>query len=210
MTFFVKLYLSFIGQIAAKERRGKHLNRPHRISVEDYRLVDEHLKSIPHKQSHYSRQKTSRKYFVDPTLTIKKLFESFKEFYKEKTEKSVKFKYDTYYRYFHKKNEYFFRHPKSDVCDFCTTSKLKLAVNPDDSIKISYHDHIRKNEQYQNLKKQYIQQAQEPNSEILVVEFDYAQNFALPKLNVSAQFYKRLLWLYLFNIHCYNDDSSYF
>ena len=27
-------------------------------------------------------------------------------------------------------------------------------------------------------------------------------------MNVTAQFYKRLLWVYLFNVHCHNDNSS--
>lgn len=43
----------------------------------------------------------------------------------------------------------------------------------------------------------------------LVVEFDYSQNFPIPKLNVNAQFYKRMFWEYCFNIHVFNDNSSY-
>lgn len=36
------------------------------------------------------------------------------------------------------------------------------------------------------------------------------KNLSLPKLNITKKFYKRLLWLYVFNIHVHNDDSSYF
>lgn len=44
---------------------------------------------------------------------------------------------------------------------------------------------------------------------MLVLEFDYGQNYPLPKLRVNSQFYKRLLWLYIFNVHVFNDDSSF-
>lgn len=42
----------------------------------------------------------------------------------------------------------------------------------------------------------------------LIVEFDYAQNVALPRLNVCAQFYRRLIWLYIFNIPNVKDGTS--
>lgn len=42
-----------------------------------------------------------------------------------------------------------------------------------------------------------------------MIEFDYSQNLPLPKLNVTSQFYRRLLWIYLFNVHIHNDDSSF-
>ena len=44
---------------------------------------------------------------------------------------------------------------------------------------------------------------------VLCCEFDYAQNLALPKIPVNEQFYKRLLWLYLFNVHVYGSEQSY-
>lgn len=50
--------------------------------------------------------------------------------------------------------------------------------------------------------------AKEQN-DIMVCEFDYAQNLPLPKLTVKSKLYKRLLWLYLFNVHIHNDDASF-
>lgn len=48
------------------------------------------------------------------------------------------------------------------------------------------------------------------NNKTLVFEFDYAQNIALPKLNVNSQYYKRQLNLYVFNVHCFNAEESKF
>lgn len=42
----------------------------------------------------------------------------------------------------------------------------------------------------------------------MILDFDYAHNRPLSKLSVTSQFYKRFLWMYIFNIHCHNNDSS--
>lgn len=44
---------------------------------------------------------------------------------------------------------------------------------------------------------------------MLSCEFDYAQNLILPKLSVSDQFYKRKLYMYLFNVHNHVTNNSY-
>ncbi|KAG8302641.1 hypothetical protein J6590_028559 [Homalodisca vitripennis] len=61
----------------------------------------------------------------------------------------------------------------------------------------------------QELRKHFIEKAKTYPS-YLVCEFDYAQNYPVPRLNVNSQFYKRFLWLYAFNIHIFNNDESYF
>lgn len=47
------------------------------------------------------------------------------------------------------------------------------------------------------------------NENYLCGEFDYAQNLPLPKISVRDQFYKRLIWLCLFNINLYSTEDSY-
>lgn len=43
----------------------------------------------------------------------------------------------------------------------------------------------------------------------IVMEFDYFQNLPLPKIPCSKIYYSRQLYLYLFNIHIYNNyDNS--
>lgn len=58
------------------------------------------------------------------------------------------------------------------------------------------------------MRAEYIEKA-ETDPSYLVLEFDYGQNYPLPMLNVSAQFYCRLLWLYVFNVHILNQGKSY-
>ena len=43
----------------------------------------------------------------------------------------------------------------------------------------------------------------------LSYEFDYGKNLPLSKLPVSAQFYLRLMWLFVFKVRVYHSDRSY-
>lgn len=42
----------------------------------------------------------------------------------------------------------------------------------------------------------------------LCLEFDFGQNLALPNLPVSAQFYLRLIWLHVFNVHVHSSKRE--
>lgn len=191
------------------ERRGLHTNRPHKLKPSVLDLMKIHLESIPHSQSHYSGNKTSLKYFDNPELNIKSLYIMFQDFYKSKTNENLKMGYNHYFKMFKSKFDYGVVKPKSDVCDYCTECKQKLSRDPNDPCKVPYQIHERKFKKRLALKKEYIEKAKSDPS-YLVCEFDYAQNYPVPKLNVNSQFYKRLLWLYAFNVHVFNDDESYF
>lgn len=75
------------------EKRGTHTNRPRTIHESVWDLVKEHLALIPRQESHYSRNKSQKKYFMNPNLLyVKKLFDLFKIYYSEKTNSVLKFK----------------------------------------------------------------------------------------------------------------------
>lgn len=202
-------FLVFIGE-KVEEKRGKHNNRPNKISQNVYDLIQEHWATFPSKSSHYGPV-SNKKYFENSDLNVEKLYRSFKEFYFDQTKTTLNMSYNTYHRYFRQNSIYLFRQPRTDVCDFCTKCKIQLEANPEDSCKIQYIIHLKKVESY-NLKKQkYLDDLKNNDTkDTLIIEFDYAQNLPLPKLNITSQFYKRLLWLYNFNVHCHNDGSSFF
>ncbi|KAJ4451884.1 hypothetical protein ANN_03362 [Periplaneta americana] len=159
-------------------------------------------------KSHYCQHKSNFEYFDNPDLNIKILFELFCDYYKEKTGDKLSMKYKTYFKYFKKNCNVHFRKSKTDVCDFCTSCERKIAENPNDPCQVEYIQHKQKVDKYFALKSKIITKCKLDPS-CLVVEFDYAQNFSVLKLNVCAQFYKRLLWLHVFNIHIHNDGSSF-
>lgn len=133
----------------------------------------------------------------------------FREYYKQKTNQVLtKPAYKTYHKFFKTEFNYGFMLPRTDLCDYCSECTVKLASNPNDPCKVQYEIHLRRYYAYKKIRDDLINQCKNNNSRILVLEFDYAQNLPVPKTNETSQFYKRLMWIYLFNVHCHNDDSS--
>lgn len=83
-----------------KDMRGCHSNRPNKVESSVWDLAKKHLESLPHKTSHYSRQKSSKLYFENPNLNVKILFQLFQSFYKESTGLSLKIGYRCYFNFF--------------------------------------------------------------------------------------------------------------
>lgn len=194
----------------AVENRGKDPN-PKKISNEVWNLVKDHWSSMQHKKSHYDGKKTERKFFTNTDLTVKKLHSLFLEFHKEKTGQDCKLEYKVYHKYFREKSEFSIRQRKTDVCDYCTECTVKLSTDPHDPCAEMFQNHKRDYEEHSKLRNHYTSEiAKEASNKTLVCEFDYAQNLALPKLNVNSQYYKRQLNLYVFNVHCFNDETSEF
>lgn len=205
-----------VGALVATENRGHHQNRPRTTTNEIWEMIKNHWDSFPSKGSHYSHKKTNRKYFDNPDLNVKILYDLFKENYKTKTGKDLSLSYSAYFKFFQKNSPFSFRSPKTDICDFCAKCSAKLAINPNDSCKTVYESHLKKVKEYNELRKKYIFEKNDKNKsdkekvyqDTLVLEFDYAQNLTLPKLNINSNYYKRVLNLYVFNIHCFNDNHS--
>ena len=78
-----------------------------------------------------------------------------------------------------------------------------MAKNPLD-LAARWHQtvHLNTCEKYKDLKKDILEN---PRG-CVALEFDYTQNLPLPKLNNTSQFYKRLLWQYVFNVHRHGEE----
>lgn len=188
------------------DERGKH-EKKHKIPAKVWTLVRQHLESIPHKQSHYKLKRTNLKYFQNPNLTIKSLYESFLEFYEEKEKTPLKLSYKTYQKFFRQHCDFSFRRPRVDVCDFCSEYEIILKQDPNSARGAELNLHKEKVAAYNKLKKELLEKYK-ADPETRIIEFDYAQNLPVPKLNCTGQFYKRLLWIYLFNVHIHNSNGE--
>uniref|UniRef100_A0A8D8VMW4 Uncharacterized protein n=2 Tax=Cacopsylla melanoneura TaxID=428564 RepID=A0A8D8VMW4_9HEMI len=140
------------GFVVIKDSRGCHDNRPHKISSDVWEMVEQHWESIPHGESHYCASKSSRKYFENPELTVMKLYKLFCKLYKQRKHTEVKLDYKTYHRYFKTHSRFSFRKPRTDMCDFCESSKIKLQVNPQDSCNQIYELHKKRVQKYLEIK----------------------------------------------------------
>jgi hypothetical protein len=109
-----------------------------------WELAAEHVKQIPHQESHYANKKSQKKYFENPALTVRTLFDLFKDYYKQKTNEDLKMNHKTYHMFFKHRMNYGFKLSRSDICDYCSECIVKLKSNPNDPCKISFCVHERK------------------------------------------------------------------
>lgn len=188
-----------------EEQRGKQ-PCSRRIETDEMRaLIYAHLISIPHRKSHY--KKSGMLYFENSALTVKKLYFLFREFYRRKKGEALKMQLKHYYKVF-QKMKFSVKDPKTDVCDQCEMFNIKLRRNPTDTrTRLSKRLHVTRVKRYQRMKNYILRNIPR---DTVVLEFDYGQNLALPKLTINKQLYKRLLWLYNLNIYCHNDKDSTF
>ena len=180
------------------DNRGRHENHVIRLTDEVKNLIEEHCLSIPHSESHYRREKSSLQYFDNPDLNLTTLYQLFLEFYAMKTGKTeIPLTRTTYEKYFQYNQNFAFSKPRTDVCDFCFENK--------DNQDLKVQEHKLDVTKYSALKKSIC-----AKKNVLILEFDFGKNLGLPKIPVSDQFYKRLIWLHIFNVNVLgNSKRSY-
>jgi hypothetical protein len=191
----------FVKNSSLHDKRGRHNKRYNKIDPKIWADILDFISSLPKQKSHY--QNTEKEYFLNPELTMKKIFYLFCETYFIANGKEFKLSYESLRIFFKHNVNISFRSPRKDVCNFCF--KVSQSGFSDDNEKFEYEAHIKKVKLYKDLKYELL-----ANSIYrLCLEFDFMQNKALPFLPCSEVFYKRLLWLYIFNIHVHNADLSY-
>lgn len=189
---------------APVDKRGSHENRPNKIPIEVEHLIQQHIKSFPARQSHYSLRKNPHKYYLPETLTIKIMYRLFLEQYK------INVSYKVYWKVFTTKFNIKFGLPRTDTCTFCDTIGQKIEANQDKEIgknlQVEKEIHLRKAEAFYALKRKWKQDSR--LNKATVISFDYMQNLPLPHIRTNTVFYARQLWYYVFGIHDLSDDSA--
>lgn len=210
-----------------KENRGKHDNRPNKIPQNIIDTIDDHIKSIPSEQSHYSRSRNDNVRYLSPDLSIKRLH----LLYLEKFEPDIyarlqngekcypKVTYDYYRRHFLTKYKLSFGTPRSDTCQQYDMRENKMKIEKDPlllaDLKNRKYLHLRKSEEFYKELKLKMAEAEKDDT-VETISFDFQQNLPLPAITSGDVFYKRQLWLYNFTIcsaklgrsFCYLYDES--
>lgn len=111
------------------DNRGKHQNRPNKLSEDINFKISTHINSFPKRQSHYSRSDNSNTRYLSPNLSVAKLYRMFLEKYEpnfwtiyntevsEGREITVKptVKYQYFAKYFASNFNISFAYPRSDT-----------------------------------------------------------------------------------------------
>lgn len=183
------------------KRGGNQQNNFLKLTEDVKKLIYAHCESLAHSESHYTRESSKLKYFKESELNLKTLYDKFKQYYTSETGNvAVPIKFSTYSKYFNYFVDFTFQMPRTDVCNECYEYE-KLGEKNGNAARM----HINKVNNYVKMKKEMLSTFEDN----LCCEFDFGQNLPLPKLPVSAQFYLRLVWLHIFNVHIHKTDRSY-
>ena len=162
-------------------------------------LFDQFINLVPKTPSHYTS--SQKMYFSNRELNLAQLLIMYKEFLVSNNQDN-NISRTSFTNFFKNNYNIKFKHPRSDVCDTCFEKERNIQNL---QFNQAYNEHINNFNTHSLLKKQYLK-----GKNYIVIEFDYSQNKPLPKLPNSSLFYKRLLWLYIFNIHVYQEQSYIF
>jgi len=95
---------------------GHHSNHP-KTSDQDKNNIRNHIKMFPFKESHYSRNKTNKKYFLNPDLSISRMYDLYKN---HCTENHFNILSEFMYRkIFVEEFNLAFKKPNIDTCQLC-------------------------------------------------------------------------------------------
>ncbi|KAL4711664.1 hypothetical protein ACJJTC_003431 [Scirpophaga incertulas] len=212
---YIQTHLKLTG-VAPQDKRGKHENRPKKVSDTTLNLIKEHLKSFKGRTSHYSNKKSSKIYLPEE-FNIKKVYELFIE--KNPDLKEI-LSYERYRQEF-KKYNVSFGYPRSDTCSSCDKinaelNSLKKTKEKTLEIERKIHDlkiekklHILKASVFYDRKKKAKLRAKTDKSYVAIA-MDYQKNVSLPNITTNDVYYRRQLSMYTFNIHVLATGRSYF
>lgn len=199
--------------ICPQDGRGKHEMHP-KISQIDKDKVRLHIKSFPAYFSHYSREKSEKKY-LSPDLSISQMYRLYCLQCNEND--CVPLKEFQYRKIFNEEFNLSFHHPANDTCAKCDRYNLVLKSlsgisNPNpqqvaekEKLEEELNNHLELAETAYKLKAKDKEQSKLDPS-VVTVSFDLEKCLPTPYLRNGVSFYKRQLWVY--NLTTYKTDTN--
>lgn len=197
------------GGLVQQDRRGKQTSS-NKTPDETIESVKKHISSFPQYESHYSREKSKRKY-MGTELTIEKMYELYTDDCNKKNiDPKLRAKKWLYYDIFNKQFKLSFKPPEIDTCDTCDmfNAKLKndLSQEEKDCIKADHDAHLNESRMRYDLKKSDTTLAK-GSSRNKVITGDLQKCLPSPLTTNCISFYKRKLWTLNFTLYDSSDSS---
>ncbi|XP_060531652.1 uncharacterized protein LOC132705208 [Cylas formicarius] len=178
------------------DMRGRHANRGNKLDGAIVAKIDDHIKSFPKKESHYSSKLIT---YLDASLNITKMYELFTN---ENPDLKTHVKYEYYLRHFQENYGYRFGRSQVDVCSTCEdlNAKIKSTTLNETAKRCAVADlMIHKRQASKFYKKfQEIKEICKERNDVGAIVFDYMQNLPLPLMPVQEMFYLRKLIIIMF------------
>ncbi|XP_054284123.1 uncharacterized protein LOC129001018 [Macrosteles quadrilineatus] len=211
--------LKLVG-VSPKDKRGKHNNRPHKLTDDEINCVKSHISSFKGRSSHYGLH-DSNKLYLPEELNVVKMHMMFKEKFP-----TYKVSYESYRKIFCESFNIAFGYPRTDTCSICDqftvkvrSLELELKNAPEfekanitlniRKLNVENEVHKRKAEQFYSRKRQAKRQSKVDDS-LEAICIDYGKNLQVPNIPTNDIYYKRQLSVYAFNVHVLSDARSVF
>lgn len=189
--------------ISSPDKRGRHVLRPNKTTIEQVNFVKSHINSFPKIESHYCRKDTNKDY-LEGGLNVIKMH----KLYEDECIRSGRSPVSQYmYRViFDKKNNISFHCPSKDQCTFCAQYKNSVAtIDENQELVEAYELHIKNKVLSREMKKKDKEMAKaDPN--MTVACFDLEQVLLTPHSKESILYYTRKLCT--FNLTVYDLASK--
>jgi len=197
------------GKISFISNIGKNPNsHVHKIKYQEEtrNSIILHVMQFPREESHYTRNKNNRE-FLSPDLNISRLHTAYK-IQNPDSNVSIQFYRRTFLKYFPTLS---FRRPRTDTCMTCD----RLHMQGKDKTIAGFNAikqkelHLRKAEKAKTMMYKNMKDAQEPNSDTLVLCMDLEKVLFVPTLTHSQMYYSRQLSVYNLCLHVGDTRKSY-
>lgn len=174
-------------------------------SEEQLERVRQHILSFPQYESHYSRNKTSKK-FLPSHLSLEKMY----SLYCEDLLESDRVCKTIYSKIFGSLN-LSFKSPKVDTCTKCDMlqAQIQYSLQPEEKANLEK----KLNDHQEQATRAYEQKRSdkmscETDESLLVLSFDLQQCLPTPLLSSGLAFYKRSLWTFNLTIHNCKENNA--
>jgi len=198
------------GGIITPDKRGKH-PPSNKISEEVRNSVRDHISKFPAYESHYSREKTKKKYLGNH-LNISRMYNLyFEECQEKEVPQGMIAKEWLYTEIFNYEFNYSFKSPDTDTCDICDNFKLQLQESLPETrqnIQTQYDEHLNDASNRYKLKSEDKKKSREYTNQ-KVVMIDLQKCLPTPDLQNSQSFYSLKLWTYNLTIHDATLQNSF-
>lgn len=192
------------GGIIAADGRGKH--DQHAKTPEFVKQhVREHIGKFPVEESHYSRERSARK-FLGSHLSIAKMYRMYQaECEENNVEQAHIAKEWLYAEIFNTEFNLSFKYPDNDTCDQCDHFLIKLREEPSivekETLQKEYDLHLEEASKRYKLKKEDKQKYLEDKFKSIMVCVDMQKCLPTPVLTNSQSFYSLKLWTYNYTVY---------
>lgn len=188
-------------------------NRGVKISDDDYNLIVNTLKKLPKYESHYGRDQIHGTLFLQPGMTLAKIYDLYKYEHTLKYGEERKCaSFSSLKKIFCSKFNFKCKKLKKDTCNKCDMYEIKTRnAKTEEEKEKATEEHTQHLERAKNLRNQmnidFERARNSPTVECLT--FDLEKKLPLPRIPTNVAFYKRQLWFYNSGIHSASDDTGH-